>query len=226
MTLSNNPTSFHKKITSRNNFKLFAVIIMCLYSYIIFGQDCDDNVREEVAGVVIIEVESTTSDLGEWFEDTDVDDFTGDGYLEFNGNRPQNGDPNSPLVYQFRINEAGLYFLHLRCARETLILNGVERDDVANDCFVRVEGDYEPGPNVGDNHGDDASLEVLMTDTKFFGGADFEFVWASGNRLDLGGDTNKRRAAYNFKEGEIYTLVVRKCEFGNCPKHRYYRNHC
>lgn len=213
---------------SNHTVKRSILLLLCFYSFFVSGQnnfnrnddivtaqfdnysesDCDTEVFDEVNGVVIIETENTSSDLGEWFEATEVEDFTGEGYLEFNGNRPQNGDPNSPLIYNFRINEPGLYFLHLRCARETLTIDGEERDDVANDCYVRVEGDYEEGPNVGNNHTDDASLETLMSDTKFFGGNDFEFVWASGSRLDLGGDTNKRRAVYNFKANETYTLVV------------------
>ena len=43
--------------------------------------------------------------------------------------------------------------------------------------------------------------------TKFFGGDDNKFVWASGNRLDPGGHRNKRVAVYNFKPG-VYTLVL------------------
>jgi len=165
---------------------------------------CD--VFEEVNGVVVIEAENRDVDFGEWNVETTAlnNSFTGNGYLEFTGNSPTNGDPNSPIEYQFKINDPGLYSLHLRCARETV--DG--RTDLANDCYVRVEGDYDEGPDVGNSHGDEAPLEVLQSDTKFFGGNDNSFVWASGNKLDLGGHNNKRRAIYDFKAGETYTLVV------------------
>ena len=168
------------------------------------------EIYEEEDGIVIIEAENRTSDLGEWNIETRTlnNSFTGSGYLEFNGNSVVSGKPNSPIEYQFKINEPGLYELHLRGARETVTLNGEERTDVANDCFVRVEGDYGAGPNVGNEHGDDAPLTTLMTDTKFFGGNDNSFVWADGNRLDLGGERNKRNAIYDFKAGETYTLIV------------------
>ncbi|GAA3514664.1 hypothetical protein GCM10022393_30780 [Aquimarina addita] len=169
---------------------------------------CD--VYEESGGLVIIEAENRTADLGEWsIKTTSLNNaYTGDGYLEFTGNTPINGNPNSPIEYQFKINEPGLYELHLRCARETLTINGEVRTDIANDCYVRVDGDYNEGPNAGNSHNDQAPLAALKSDTKFFGGNDKSFVWADGSRLDLGGETNKRSAIYDFKAGETYTLTV------------------
>lgn len=162
------------------------------------------DVIEEIDGVVAIEVEDTTSRLGKWKKKTDLEDYSGSGYLEFTGNKPTNGPPASPLEYRFRIDRGGLYFLHLRCAREKV----KGRNDLANDAYIRVEGEFGPGPNPGDKHGDDAPLAMLRKDTKFFGGDDKKFVWASGNRLDPGGHNNKRVAVYAFKPGEVYTVVV------------------
>jgi regulation of enolase protein 1 (concanavalin A-like superfamily) len=159
-------------------------------------------------GQLIMEMENTSSDLGLWVKKTNIGGHTGSGYLEFTGNNVQSGSPKSPLEFNFKIEKAGLYYLHLHCARENVVINGENRTDVANDAFVRVEGDYSAGPNPGNNHGDDAPLSVLKTDTKFFGGNHNKFVWASGNRLDLGGHNNKRVAVYNFKAGETYKLVV------------------
>ncbi|MFK8053736.1 MAG: Ig-like domain-containing protein [Woeseiaceae bacterium] len=160
-------------------------------------------------GLVVMEAENTqTTDRGLWFDKTDVTGFTGASYIEFDGNQATNGPPNSPLTYTFTINQSGLHYLHMHVARETLVLNGETRTDVANDGFVRLEGDYTAGPNVGNNHSDDAPLSTLRTDTKFFGGNDQQFVWATGNRLDLGGETNKRVAVYNLKAGEAYTFTL------------------
>jgi hypothetical protein len=142
---------------------------------------------QESGGVVVMETENTPSPLGLWQKLTTISGHTGSGYLEFTGNDYTTGPPNSPLEYNFRINQAGLYYLHLHCARETVVIDGESRTDVANDCYVRVDGDYGAGPNAGNNHGDDAPLSMLKSDTKFFGGNHNSFVWASGNRLDPGG---------------------------------------
>ena len=162
------------------------------------------DVRDEVGGVVVIEAENTDADLGKWLSLTNPlnNEFTGEGYLDFNGNTPINGDPNSPLEYEFKINTPGLYLLEIRCARETLVLGGEERTDVANDCYVRVEGDYAAGTAAAH-----APLEVLQHDTKFFGGNDHSFVWAPSSRLDTH-DYGRKTAAYDFKAGETYKLVM------------------
>ncbi len=166
------------------------------------------NVFVEQDGLVVMEAESTQSDLDLWIKETDVSGFTGSEYLEFTGNTPLNGPAMSPLSYTFSVSQAGLYFLHMRVARETVVLNGETRTDVANDGFVRVDGDYGAGPNTGNSHGNDAPLANLKANTKFFGGNDNQFAWASGNRLDLGGHNNKRVAVYNFKAGQTYTFVL------------------
>ncbi|MEQ8209800.1 MAG: DUF5060 domain-containing protein [Lacipirellulaceae bacterium] len=164
-----------------------------------------DGVYQESGGLVIMEMENTTSPLGLWQPQTAYANFTGDGYLQFTGNGTASGPPNSPLEFKFKINQPGLYYLHLRAARDTT--NG-QPSDHSNDAYVRVEGNYGAGPNAGNTHGDDAPLSMLMSDTKFFGGTANSFSWNSGNRLDPGGHDNKRVAVYDFQAGEEYTLVV------------------
>lgn len=164
---------------------------------------------QQLNGLVVMEAENTeTSDLGLWLEKTEVGGYTGSSYIEFNGNSALNGPATSPLTYTFSINQGGLHYLHLHVARETVTINGETRTDVANDAYVRLDGDYGAGPNAGNSHGDDAPLSALQSDTKFFGGNDRQFVWASGNRLDLGGDTNKRVAVYDLKAGETYAFTL------------------
>ncbi len=163
---------------------------------------------EEKDGVVVIEAEITSSRLGKWKQRDEIAGFGGKGYLEFTGNGPLSGKATSPLKYEFTIQKGGFYFLHLRCARESVKIKNEMRKDVANDCYVRVKGDFEAGPEPGDKHGKDAPLKMLKDDTKFFGGDDKSFAWASGNRLDPGGHNNKRVAVYDFKAGETYELVV------------------
>ncbi|MBK1875332.1 hypothetical protein [Pelagicoccus mobilis] len=162
----------------------------------------------EKDGIVIFEAENTESEFGLWTKKTEIEGHQGDGYIEFGGNSPASGPANSPLEYEFKITKPGLYRLHLHCARVMVVINGENRHDVANDGYVRVEGDYGEGPNAGNEHGDDGLLSLLKKNTKFFGGKNREFVWASGNRLDPGGHNNKRKAVYDFKAGETYKLVL------------------
>ncbi|KAA1259900.1 hypothetical protein LF1_24370 [Rubripirellula obstinata] len=179
-----------------------AVMIGCV------GNSLANPVYQEQNGLVVFEAENTPSRLGSWRRENSIQGHAGKGYLNFTGNEYLTGRPNSPLQYTFKINKPGLYSLHLHCARETQVIDGETRKDVANDCFVRVQGNFDSGPNSGDKHGDHAPLPLLKKDTKFFGGKDKEFVWASGNQLDPGGHSNKRVAIYRFNTGNLYTLVV------------------
>ena len=149
----------------------------------------------EKNGLVVMEAENTPSHLDLWQQLTEVDGYTGDGYIQFNGNEVTNGPATSPLTYQFTVNTAGNYYLHLRCARETI----GDRTDVANDAFIRLEGDFESGAA-------ETPLNYLTTDSKYFGGADNRFVWATGNRLDR--DHAKWPVVYNLKAGETYTFTM------------------
>jgi len=159
-------------------------------------------------GVIVMEAEETSSSLGSWKEKTDIKGYSGESYLEFTGNTPANGPAKSPLKYEFKIPKDGLYYIHLFCAKEAVKLKGELRTDVANDCYIKVTGDYEEGPNAGKNSGDQATYSDLKQNNKFFGGGDKEFKWASGEKLDLGGHKNKRIAVYQFKAGKTYKLTI------------------
>lgn len=188
-------------------------------------------VFQESGGTVTIEMESTFGQpLGEWVPGTSVDpeNQTGTGYLEFTGNDPEQGPPNSPLEYVFKINQGGVYSLHLHCAKQNQELNGKMRKDVANDAYVRVDGNYQarnPKPDDCPDaegqyrkvyHKQDAPLDLLKVDTKFYGGAHQKFVWtqarnsngSASESLDPGGHNNKRGAYYRFLAGETYRLIL------------------
>ncbi len=186
-------------------------VVSLLIAFCSMCSVCSAQVYQESDGLVVMEMENTTSVLSLWQQQTSLSGFTGSGYLQFTGNTFENGPPNSPLEYTFKINQAGLYYLHMHCAKETI--DG--RTDVANDCYVRVEGDFNAGPGPHDSHGDNASLSLLRRDTKYFGGAANRWKWENGQNssggngnLDPGGSTNKRVAVYDFKAGETYKLVV------------------
>jgi len=169
-----------------------------------------EEVYNESDGAVVIEVENTASPYGLWQKKTSLSGHTGSGYLEFAGNDFDLGDAKSPLVYHFKINKAGTYVLDLHCAKMKI----GEHTDWANDCYVRVIGDYAAGPGPHDVPKGNASLSLLKTDTKYFGGNGDAWEWSAGDwhftggRLDPGGKKNKRQAVYQFKAGETYTLVI------------------
>ena len=52
----------------------------------------------ESDGVVVIEAESSSSKPGKWAGKTDLEGFTGKGYIEYTGNKPAGGPIGSTLV--------------------------------------------------------------------------------------------------------------------------------
>ncbi|WP_370979072.1 DUF5060 domain-containing protein [Agaribacterium sp. ZY112] len=175
---------------------------------LVYKQTASSSAYNEQNGLVIIDVENTDSDLDLWQRATDIANYSGSGYLEFLGNNPQSGPAASPLTYSFRINKAGLYYLDMHIAKVNMDFNGKFRSDIANDAYVRLDGDYSAGPEAGNAHGNQAPLSALTSNTKFYGGQDNNFVWASGNRLDLGGHNNKRVAIYDLKAGQDYVFTL------------------
>ncbi|MEM9479801.1 MAG: hypothetical protein AAGA58_09140 [Verrucomicrobiota bacterium] len=151
-----------------------------------------DTVFLEKDGIVAIEAESTSSRLGDWKKKTDVADFMGECHLEFTGNKPENGPPKSPLEYQFTIEKGGTYQLTLR-ARKRL---ETEREDISNDCYVSLEGDFEAAGG--------APLKLLEEPTKMFGGNSDSWGWT--RRLDA--NHKKHDPLYALKSGETYTLTI------------------
>lgn len=156
----------------------------------------------DVNGLVIMETEFTNSNLGLWIEKTDVSGYTGSGHLEFTGNDQSSGPPTSPLTYTFTITNGGVYRLMIKARKR---LDGAESDK-SNDCYVKLDGDFDESPNANDVHNGDALEADLRRNLKFFGGNANNWGWAL--QLDLGGENNKRNAVYTFKNGETYTLTL------------------
>lgn len=179
---------------------LFTVLSLCLIA--VPRADAQRGpVFLEADGIVVIEAESTSSKPGKWTGKKDVEGYTGKGHIEFTGNKPSNGPPNSPLLYYFKIEKAGTYSLHLRAHKR---LAG-EAKDKCNDAYVRVAGKFLATPTAADKNKADATREVLTKDTKCFGGSHTGWGWAE--TLDLG-NHNFRNPRYVFKAGETYALIV------------------
>lgn len=165
-----------------------------------FGGEKATTVYNEVAGTVIMEMENTSSPLGTWVERTSITTYTGRCYLEFMGNNEAAGRPNSPLRYTFKVNSAGNYWISIRSHKRLISDDGVAaRDDMCNDCYVRLEGDYTSGnPQV--------PLEHLMEDTKFWGNSS-ELKWDQWASKVVH-EHKVKIARYQLKAGHTYTLVV------------------
>ena len=171
--------------------KRLPATLLCL-SWVLPAFAGADTVFEEKGGVVAIEAESTSSSLGRWKKKTDVAGYSGECHIEFTGNKPESGPPESPLKYEFRINKGGKYQLTLR-ARKRL---ESKRQDISNDCYVAVKGNYEAAGG--------APKDVLRKDTKMFGGNADGWGWTQ--KLDV--SHKKYPALYQFQAGETYELVI------------------
>ena len=171
-----------------------------------------DDVYQESNGILVMEAERTSSSLGtgtdRWEihtpgETNYVAGAANEAHIEFQGNGSNGGTPKTPLTYNFKINQGGYYYLHLRARAR---LDGAEPDK-NNDCYVKVGGDsFGAGPNAGNIHMNDAPLSLLTSDTKMYGGSPTTWGWA--DFLDAGGTTNKRYPVYNFTSGGNYTLTI------------------
>ncbi len=187
-------------------------------------------VFNSAGGVVVIETENTSSNLGSgaefWALRTSgnaayVANATNNAHLEYRSTDVNDlfiddtpGDV--PLEYTFKINDGGLYQLHIRSHKN---IEDATRPDLNNDAFVKMAGvngsTFTAGPNAGGTHLNDAPLSMLQSYTKIAGGSSSAWAWA--DQLDAGGDANKRWPVYNFQTGGTYTLTMSGRSRGYAP---------
>lgn len=177
------------------------IIISAFLSLMFFSSIAQVAEKE---GYVAIEMESTSSSLGNWKQikqgdPTFIPTASGGVHLEFTGNNPSSGPADSPLEYTFTINTPGTYALMIRCSKR---LDG-QAEDKCNDSFVRIEGDYSsPYTGTPDKEPD---YKGLSTNQKIFGGLPHpEMGWATS--LDYLGHI-KKKPRYVFKAGQTYKIV-------------------
>lgn len=156
-------------------------------------------------GVVIIEAESTSSSKGYWVEKKAVAGYTGESHLEFTGNTPNNGPATSPLKYHFTVDQNGLYHLWIRAYKRLMGDDGEQaREDQCNDCFVRLEGDYDTGGQT--------PVSQLGEDTKLYIHGKSAKTWDFTAKLDYHDPKThqamKTDPVYQLKKGEKYTLII------------------
>jgi hypothetical protein len=150
-----------------------------------------------------IEAESTKSPLGKWLKITSknknyVANASGKTYLEFMGNTPSVGEPNSPLQYTVKVPIDGNYRLLMMSSKR---LEG-DRGDWCNDAFVKLQGDFESATNL--------DKQTLGNYLKYFqeGSTNTpENEWHWAQRAERGRH-EFFDLVYKLKKGETYTLTL------------------
>lgn len=190
------------KVRMKNSLTGFLIIFMAGFCSL----SAKDNITAGKRGIVVIESESTSSSLGKWNKKTDVKNFSGECHLEFTGNRPTSGKPTSPLKYKFTVDRDGDYHFYIRGFKRLTDDKGVKaRNDHCNDCFVRLEGDFESASEI--------SKDVLEEDQKFFihGKSHEQWDWAKTLEYRHPKDKKqhgKKPPVYKLKKGQTYTLII------------------
>ena len=159
--------------------------------------------KNQLEDIVFIEAEFTTSNLAKWVKVTKddknyVDGASNNTYLEFMGNKPITGKPNSPLIYEFIAPKTGAFKLALMTSKR---LEGV-KNDWCNDAFVRVSGNLQSASSL--------STEALKKDIKILQDGndetpELEWHWASTAEKDR---HVYNQFIYNLNKGEKYKLTL------------------
>lgn len=152
---------------------------------------------------VFLEAENTTSNLNKWQlvkkgDANYLDTASGQAYLEFMGNKPITGKPNSPLEYEFIAPESGNFQLMLMSSKR---LEGV-KSDWCNDAFVRLSGNFESASQL--------KTEDLKKDIKILQDGndetpELQWHWASTAEKDR---HVYNQFVYQLKKGEKYIVTL------------------
>ncbi|MEM9895804.1 MAG: hypothetical protein AAF789_05500 [Bacteroidota bacterium] len=188
----------------------------------------------EAEGVVVMEAENTIYDHTLWAlrnasnpgkaglfhgnNTTDVpfdgtlEGWTGNGYLEYSGDDSFREPTDTSMFYTFQVNNPGTYFMFFRAFENHTYDPDTEdrslfAEDRNNDCFVRMEGDFDAATDYTRNNSNfGATKEELLNFNKFFCiSDDSEPGWGRSFRLE---PDEFKEPVYRFKAGEIYKLFV------------------
>ncbi len=190
----------------KNQVQIFIILILISSCKLVknkINKDCTEPLSIEKGNYIFIEAESTNSDLKNWklIKKSDKNFVFGasnNTYIEFMGNKPITGKPNSPLEYQFTAPKSGNFKLMLMSSKR---LEGV-RNDWCNDAFVKLSGDFQSANSF--------SKEVLEKDIKILQDGndetpELQWNWASTAEKDRHVYSD---FIYQLKKGEKYTLTL------------------
>ncbi len=179
------------------------ILLISLFSFLGCKTYQFPKSKINVKDYVFIEAEKTISNLQKWQlvkkgDVNYVNNASAETYLEFMGNKPITGKPNSPLMYEFTAPKTGDFQLMLMSSKR---LEGV-KSDWCNDAFVRLSGDFESASKL--------KTEDLKRDIKILQDgndetAELEWHWASTAEKDR---HVYNQFVYRLKKGEQYTLTI------------------
>lgn len=157
----------------------------------------------EDSDYIFLEAESSSSDFQKWKiikkgDENYVEGASNKTYLEFLGNEPITGKPNSPLKYHFTAPKDGNFKLMIMSSKR---LYGVA-SDWCNDAFVKLSGNFESACNL--------KLEDLQKDVKILQDGndktpELAWYWASTAEKDRHVYNN---FIYQLKKQEPYVLTI------------------
>ncbi len=202
------------------------------------GDDDENNIdaastqiAEEADGLVVMEAENTSYSqtmfqlvnannmgrsgkfgTGDVQFDGVLEDFKGQGYLEYAGPDSFREPTDTFMVYSFRINNPGTYYLFLRAFENHAHDPDIDNEtlfegDRNNDAYVRMEGDYTDNVNFSESGGrPGATKNELDTFNKFFCSSnDTNPAWGRSTALE---PDDFKDPNYVFKAGETYNLYI------------------
>ena len=121
-----------------------------------------------------------------WKFEESLDDFTGSGYIRFDGNSVTGGPPDGFLSYHFLIQTEGEYFMTFRSEK-----NFTDDGTLSNDCYTKLI--------------DTTSGNTLYDFTKTYaGGGPNQWNWNLNFDLENG---DKPVPSFDLAKGQ-YELVV------------------
>ena len=149
-----------------------------------------------------------------------IKDHKGSGYLYFNTgdywsvyqdkDKLAEFQNNNSLTYTFKIKNAGSYRLFLRSMKAIDTRNNECRGDSYNDCFIKLEGEFDAGEvysnaDCVNTNGYVAPTKYMLSHFKKFFGASNQ-KWTTTGKLD--NHSTKPWAIYELKAGQTYTLTI------------------
>ncbi len=198
--ISSKNNSSHTKHFRKMAFHNFCLTIIFTLTFGFFTSKSAfaEKVYNEEGGIVMMEAENTQSALGLWDVKNNLNGYSGSGHIEFTGNDIRGGgSPKSMLKYKFKINSGGDYKLIIR--GQSRLFSG-EANDLANDAWVRLDGDYEIGT------GFTKTKAWLYHFQKMFVPRGGNGNWGFGIKLD--NNHIQPAVIYNLKAGQTYTFMI------------------
>jgi hypothetical protein len=171
---------------------LSGLFFLLTISMSVNAQDAESCTFVEKDGIVTVEMESADFPGTNWVKSTDLDGYTGQGYLEYTGTMVTGLPGKSMLNYKIRINEPGRYSFKAR---------GYRNEFAANDVWVR----FPQGGAVTALSGDTSGV-IGDSWFKFLLGARDEWNYFMKTQMDGYSHTTFHDVYVDFPEAGEYTV--------------------